>query len=80
MTICDCCERPVPYVRGSPWHGEHRLCLACFFVWYEGGGPKPDEIKAEVLAAEATGVFPFTSDDPRLRRASRVTTMIALAP
>jgi len=61
---CDCCDRSVAEVRGSPWHGNRRICLACFFVWYDPNDnidvTKPDEIKAAVLAAEEAGRYPFT--------------------
>lgn len=57
--VCDCCNRIVDFVRGSMWHGEHRICLACFYVWYDSGCEGPAAIKAYVLNAEATGKWPF---------------------
>jgi hypothetical protein len=33
--ICDCCQREVDYVRGSMWHGTDRICLECFYQWYD---------------------------------------------
>jgi hypothetical protein len=32
---CDACQRDVEYVRGSIWHGEHRICHECFCQWYD---------------------------------------------
>lgn len=70
---CDCCDRRVPYVRGSLWHGSHQICVACFLVWYDGGQVVPELIKATVLAAEANGIWPFTGGDPRMFRVMEAT-------
>ena len=70
---CDCCDRRVPYVRGSIWHGASQICLACFLVWYDGGLVEPELIKAFVLAAEANGIWPFTGGDPRMLRVTEAT-------
>lgn len=32
---CHCCQRPVPRVRSSMWHGEYRICPECFTQWYD---------------------------------------------
>ena len=64
--LCDCCGRDVDYVRGSMWHGEHRICRACFYVWYDGGCADPEKIKEYVLHAAAAGTWPF--DDKMLTR------------
>ena len=56
---CDCCERLVGRTRSSFWHAPHRICHACFAVWYDGGLIDPAMIKAAVLRGEATGTFPF---------------------
>jgi hypothetical protein len=69
---CDCCDRRVPYVRGSQFHGDFLICLACFLVWYDGGQVVPAKIKAAVLAAEAVGEWPFTDTDLRLRRVEEI--------
>ena len=62
MSRCDCCERTVSKVRGSPWHGNAKICLACFYVWYDGpcDSGDPAQIAAEVLEAERIGAYPFT--------------------
>jgi hypothetical protein len=60
--ICDCCQRDVDRVRGSMWHGQARICMACFYVWYDCGdetSSDPARIKAYVLNAEAKGEWPF---------------------
>jgi hypothetical protein len=57
--ICDCCQREVDYVRGSRWHGKARICLPCFYVWYDCNMIEPEKIRAYVLAAEAEGRWPF---------------------
>lgn len=36
--FCDCCQREVDRVRGSMWHGNHRICIECFGEWYDGSG------------------------------------------
>jgi hypothetical protein len=71
--LCDCCGRMVRYVRGSMWHGRDRICLACFYVWYDPDGAidvtKPEQIKAAVLKAEAAGTYPFGKHvDPKVLR------------
>lgn len=33
--VCDACAREVEHVRGSIWHGGSRLCLECFYQWYD---------------------------------------------
>jgi hypothetical protein len=38
MPICDCCKRCVDKVRGSMWHGDSRICLECFYQWYDPDG------------------------------------------
>jgi hypothetical protein len=43
LEACDCCGVPSSYLRG---HGEHRICLACFFIWYDDGLVAAAEIKA----------------------------------
>lgn len=35
-SICDACQREVEKVRGSMWHGQDRICLECFYEWYDG--------------------------------------------
>ena len=60
MTRCDCCEREVAKVLQSIWHGDDKICSACFYVWHDGGGPDKKSIAAEVLEAERAGKFPFT--------------------
>ena len=32
---CDCCLRPSSDVRGSVFHGDHKLCSECFGQWYD---------------------------------------------
>ena len=71
--ICDCCDRRVPYVRGSMFHGTAQICVACFYAWYDGGQVEPEKIKAFVLAAEANGIWPFTCGDPRILRVMEAT-------
>jgi hypothetical protein len=66
--VCSCCERAVPYTRGSMWHHDHRVCLACFYVWYDEGLTQPEEIKNFVLKAEADRTFPFTFDTAKFER------------
>lgn len=63
--ICDCCRRDVPKVRGSHWHGDSEICLACFYVWYDGGSSDPAEIAAEVLEAERLRKYPFNMSDTK---------------
>jgi hypothetical protein len=67
--LCDCCERAVWYVRGSMWHGEARICRACFFLWYDYGLTDTEALKAEVLAREASGRWPFPSAEIGIARA-----------
>lgn len=57
--ICDCCGRTVDYVRGSLWHGDARVCRACFYLWYEGGPTDPAELGAEVRRRAAAREWPF---------------------
>ena len=33
--ICHACQRKVERLRGSPWHGSHRICPDCFAQWYD---------------------------------------------
>lgn len=56
---CDCCGRIVRRVKANYWSCGHRFCFACFCIWYDEGRVDPAEIKARVLAAEATGKWPF---------------------
>lgn len=71
--VCSCCERPVPVTRGSMWHHDHRVCLACFYVWYDTGLTSPAEIKDYVLKAEHERAFPFTGDISRFERVRSAT-------
>jgi hypothetical protein len=73
VEVCDCCKRNVSHVRRSSWHGESRICVACFYVWYDPSGDidatDPAQVAAEVLAAESAGVWPFGPNaDPRVWR------------
>jgi hypothetical protein len=63
MSICDCCQREVAKVRGSPWHGASQICLACFYVWYDCGLTNPQEVALMVLECERTRKYPFTMSD-----------------
>lgn len=68
---CDCCHRLVPKVRGSMWHGQSRICAACFYVWYDGpceDSTDPEKVAASVLKAEAANAWPFGRDDADYRR------------
>ena len=38
---CHACQREVDHVRGSMWHGEHRICKECFMQWYD---PDHDDV------------------------------------
>lgn len=52
LEACDCCGVPSSYLRYSMWHGKHRICLACFIVWYdpsEADSTDPVSVKAERL-------------------------------
>jgi len=69
--LCDCCGRWVQRVRYSQWHGEHAICLACFYVWYDSGCEGAGAIKDYVLQAEREGMWPFP--DPKLDRVPFVT-------
>ena len=33
--VCDCCQRKVDKVKGTPWHGVAQLCQDCLFQWYD---------------------------------------------
>lgn len=33
--VCHACQRAVDRVRGTPWHGPYRICLECFYQWYD---------------------------------------------
>lgn len=33
--ICHACQREVDRVRSSMWHEPHRICLDCFYQWYD---------------------------------------------
>ena len=46
LEACDCCGVPSSYLRGSMWHGQARICLACFFIWYDDGLTDPAAIRA----------------------------------
>lgn len=61
--ICDCCHRRVRRIRSSMWHGQDRLCVACFHIWYEYGITDRAELGAETLRCEAAGEWPFPSPD-----------------
>jgi hypothetical protein len=54
------------------FHGASRICIACFYTWYDPNDPidvtKPAEIKAAVLRAEAAGTYPFPSTEPGIAR------------
>jgi hypothetical protein len=50
------------------WHHDQRVCLACFYVWYDCGLTAQDEIKAFVLKAEADRSFPFTFNTAKFER------------
>lgn len=71
--ICDCCERAVRRTRGSLWHGRHRICPACFYLWYDGAGVTDTGVsgallKEAVLKAEREGTYPFDKPDGDLER------------
>jgi hypothetical protein len=51
---CDCCGVPVSSRRGSPWHGQHRICSPCFFIWYDEGIVNPAELKRRRLELYGT--------------------------
>jgi hypothetical protein len=57
--ICDCCQRAVLRVRGSLWHGQHRICVACFYVWYDEGITDPDVLGPEIVRRERVNAWPF---------------------
>lgn len=65
---CDSCERLVARVRGSMWHGRHRICIACFFVWYDDAITSPGILGAEIVYRETIGAWPFPSDEPGIAR------------
>jgi hypothetical protein len=66
--VCDCCHRLVRRTRGSHWHGGARICIACFYVWYDEGIVDPAVLGPTVLKREAAGKWPFP--DPALARLS----------
>lgn len=33
--ICHACQREVDRVRSSMWHYPDRICLECFYQWYD---------------------------------------------
>ena len=39
LKVCDACRREVTYVRGSFWHGDSRICVECFYMWYDPDSP-----------------------------------------
>jgi hypothetical protein len=47
---CHACQRDVDHVRGSMWHGEHRICLDCFAQWYD-----PDYGDVDQTSARSVG-------------------------
>lgn len=42
--VCDACKREVDYVRGSMWHGTHRICRECFCQWYDSDNSEVDPL------------------------------------
>lgn len=44
--VCDCCKRSVDFVRGSLWHGQDRICLECFYEWYDPSDPSTTDDNA----------------------------------
>ena len=49
-TVCDACCREVEKVRGSMWHGNDRICLECFYQWYD-----PDSSEVDVTSRVSIG-------------------------
>ena len=57
---CDCCGVPSSYRRGSIWHGQHLICKACFYIWYDpnwADPTKPASIRKERLKRFGTRDF-----------------------
>jgi hypothetical protein len=48
--ICDCCRRPVDYVRESFWFRDARICRECFAEWYD-----PDNDDVDTADAASIG-------------------------
>ena len=48
--ICDCCRRPVDYVRSSFWLGDARVCRECFAEWCD-----PDNDDVDTADAASVG-------------------------
>lgn len=49
LEACDCCGVPSSYRRGSIWHGQSLICIACFVIWYEYAITNPKELRSERL-------------------------------
>jgi len=47
---CDCCRRPVDYVRASFWLGDARICRECFAEWCD-----PDNDDVDTADAASVG-------------------------
>jgi len=52
MPTCHACRREVEKVRGSWWHGEHQICLECFYQWYD-----PDSSEIDPCSAVSIGNY-----------------------
>jgi len=66
--ICDCCQREVEKVRGSMCHGSDRICLECFYEWYDGhqGVDSTDPISIGNYVRKQHGLPALqTKDEPR---------------
>jgi hypothetical protein len=50
--VCDACQRAADSVRGSMWHGDHRICCDCFYQWYD-----PDNEEVDVTSALSIGNY-----------------------
>lgn len=50
LPTCHACRRQVERVRGSPWHGDARICLDCFFQWYD-----PDDEGVDPTSPQSIG-------------------------
>jgi hypothetical protein len=57
LELCDCCGVPSSYRRGSIWHGQSLICIACFVLWYEYGIVEPEKLKAERLRVCGTADY-----------------------
>src|SRR5580765_1885954 len=73
--VCDCCRREVDRVRSSLFHGDHALCIECFFQWYDpdpGGFDPCDPLQLGNHVRAKHGLPPLQEKDDLKSRAGLI--------